>query len=179
MKRLIPLLVVLGICGPPAMAISFHESADVPTDLVGTTYLPWDVVRNDSGSYSLAMSHPPGTPVDALHQLCDGNWLMSVEVPTQLSFTEFEARDVIHFDGANYSAFFCGGQVGIPGGAVVDAAFLVGGDQGDLVLSFDVPTDLSSIGGNVYDPADLVRFTSTGAACFNWSVAVAPSFDAS
>jgi len=179
MKRLVLLLVVLGVAGPPWMAISFHESPDVPTDLVGLTYLPRDVVRNDSGTYSLAMSFPPSTPVDALHQMCSGDWLLSVEVPTQLVAVAAEARDVVRFDGINYSPFFCGGPVGIPGGSVVDAAFLVGGDQGDLVLSFDVPTDLSAIGGNVYDPADLVRFTSTGSACSNWSVAFVPFFDAS
>jgi hypothetical protein len=181
MKRLLPLLVVLGIAGLPALAISIYESPDVPTDLSFTTYLPWDIVRNDSGAYALALSLPAYTAVDALHQRCDGNWLLSVEAPTDLGAVTYEPRDVILFDGVStYSPFFCGGPVGIPDGVDVDAAFLTGGDGGDLVLSFDAPTDLSALGGTVYDPADLVRFAPMGPpGCASWTLVAAPLFDAS
>ena len=84
MKRLFLLLLTLGMLGPPAMAQSYYLSPDVPTSLGGTTYLPWDVVRNDAGSYSLTLSLPTHATVDSLHPMCSGNWLISVEVPTSL-----------------------------------------------------------------------------------------------
>jgi hypothetical protein len=171
MQRLIPLLVVLGLAGLPAGAVSFYESPDVPTDLPpGVTYLPWDIVRDDSGIYSLKFAHPVNTPVNSLHQFCTGDWLLSVEAPTDLGGVTYEPRDVISFDGVNYGLFFCGGPVGVPAGTDVDAAFILGPDTGDLVLSFDVPTDLSAIGGAVYDPADLVRFKKTAPGCAGWSI---------
>jgi hypothetical protein len=179
MKRLIPLLVVLGLAGSHMWAVSLYESPDVPTDLPpGTTYLPWDIVRDDSGTYSLHFTHPVNTPLNGLHQLCSGDWLLSVEAPTDLGGTTYDPRDVILFDGVNYGLFFCGGPIGVPAGTDVDAAFVLGPDTGDLVVSFDVPTDLSAIGGAVYDPADLVQFMRTGPGCAGWSI-VGPYFDAS
>ena len=170
MKRLLFLLAGLWVACSSAMAISFYFSPDVPTDLGGTTYLPWQIVRNDSGIYTLVLSLPSGTHIDSLYRRCDGKWLFSVEAPTDLGGTTYDPRDVILFDGINYSLFFCGGPIGISADANVDAAFMVGGDKGDIVLSFDVPVDLSAIGGAVYEPSDLVRFTRTGAGCIGWTV---------
>ena len=44
-----------------------------------------------------------------------------------------------------------------------------GDDNGDLILSFDIPTDLSAMGGGIYMPADMVRFQRTGPSCSNWT----------
>ncbi len=46
-------------------------------------------------------------------------------------------------------------------------------DDGNLVLGFDVPTD---IGGVTYMPSDLVELTSIGPECFDWTF-VARFFD--
>jgi len=179
MRRLLLLLGVLGLAALPAWAVSFYESPDVPTDdPSGVTYLPWEIVRYDSGIYSLKFAHPVNTPLDALHQFCTGDWLLSVEAPTDLGGIPYEPRDLIGFDGVNYGLVFCGGPIGVPSGSVVDAAFILGPDTGDLVVSFDVPTDLSAIGGADYEPADLVQFTRTGPACSNWAL-VGLFFDAS
>jgi hypothetical protein len=89
--------------------------------------------------------------------MCNGDWLFSVEVPTELppgSGTVFDPRDVIRYNGLAYTAFFVGASMGVPTGANLDALFLEGNDFSDLVVSFDVPTTL---GTPVYDPADLVR----------------------
>lgn len=164
MRRLLILLAGLWIACSSALGISFYISPDVPTDLAATTYLPWEIVRNDSGVYTLKLSLSSGTPLDALYQRCDGKWLISVEAPTDLGGTTYEGRDVILFDSASttYSLYFNGAGVGIPPSSDVDAAFMVGGDNGDLILSFDVPTDLSAIGGSIYEPSDLVKFTRFG-----------------
>jgi hypothetical protein len=183
MRRLIPLLIVLGITGPPALAASFYFCPDVPTDRAGTTYMPWNIVRNDSGAYSLALALPGSTATDSLHRMCSGDWLFSVEAAAELppgGGVFHEPRDVVRYDPALvvYSSFFCGALVGIPTGSDVDAAFLDGGDAADLILSFDVPTDLTAIGGGIYEPADLVRFKHTGAGCGGW-IPVGLYFDAS
>jgi hypothetical protein len=68
--------------------------------------------------------------------------------------------------------------VGTPPGSDIDAAFLIGGDNGDLVISFDVPTDLSGLGGANHDPSDLIQFTRTGPGCGNWAL-VGPFFTGS
>lgn len=172
MRRLIVLLVVLAMASLPALAISYYFVPDVPTDLGGVTYLPWQIVRNDSGVYSLRLMLPVDTPIDALHQMCNGDWLFSVEATTELppgSGAFFDPRDVIRYSPVpgTYVAFFGGAGAGIPDGFDVDGAFLVGNDSSPLVLSFDVPT---TVGGTTFDPADLVRYQAG---------AFAPYFDAS
>ena len=144
----------------PAPAASYFLTPDVPTDLAGTTYTPWQVVHQDSGVYAIELALPTGTPVGALHQMCSGAWLFSVEAPTELppgSGMVFDPRDVIRYDGTAYTLFFGGAAAGIPAGSRVDSLFLDGGDTADLVLGFDVPT---ALGAAVYEPADLVRFSS-------------------
>jgi len=177
MKRLIPLLVALGIAGLPALASSYYFSPDVPTDLAGNTYLPWQIVRNDSGTFNApaVLAQPPVTAIDSLHAMCSGKWLLSVEAPMDLPLgggVYYEPWDVIEFDppAGIYSLFFCGGPFGIPPGSDIDAAFLRGDDTADLVISFDVPTDLTGLGGALYQPSDLVQLQRTGAACNSWTI---------
>lgn len=147
----------------PVLAQSFYLTPDIPTDLGGTTFLPWEVVRHHSGVASSELLLPVGTPVDALHHMDGGDWLLSVASPTDLGGTVYQSEDVIRFDGANFSMFFDGSAEGVPPGAGVDSVFLDGGDGGDLVVGFDVPI---SIGSNItYEPADLVRFDG---ASFSW-----------
>ncbi|MBP7149739.1 MAG: hypothetical protein KBD01_19610, partial [Acidobacteria bacterium] len=122
-----------------------------------TIFLPWDTVRSGPGGYSRKLTLPPGTAIDGLHQMCNGDWLFSVEAPATLGAATYEPADVIRYSpvvGA-YSLYFGGAVAGVPAGSNVDALFLVSGDLSDLVLSFDVPT---TIGAVTYDPADLVRY---------------------
>ena len=168
-------LVASGLSMAPAEAASFYVAPDVPTDLGGTTYLPWEIVRNDSGAYSSLPLLPDGTPVDALHPMDEGDWLLSVEWPTDLGGTTYDPRDVVRFDGASYALFFDGDANGVPGSSNVDAAFLDGGDAGDLILSFDVPT---TIGGSTYEPADLVRFSGGAFSLFFDASAASPAVPA-
>ena len=140
MRKLLLLLAVLALAGLPAGAVSLYIVPDVPTDLAGTTYLPWDVVRYDAGVYSLGLALPPGTSVDALHRLPGGHWLFSVEAPTDLGGNTYQPSDVVRFDGLTYTLFFCGGPVGVPAGSDVDAVVLRDDNPGRLFVSFDVST---------------------------------------
>lgn len=149
------LLMTVLLAATSAGAQSFFFSADVPADLGGVTRLPWEVVRSDSGSYSSELVLPDGTPLDAVHRLDGGDWLLSVDSPTELGGMTWSSSDVIRFDGINFTPFFNGLSAGVPANSDVDAVFLDGGDTGALILSFDVMT---TIGANTYEPADLVTF---------------------
>ena len=73
MRKLVPLLIVLGVAVLPARAQTYYFSPDVPTDLAGATYLPWEVVRKDApGVYAVKLSLPFGAAVDSAHAMCSG-----------------------------------------------------------------------------------------------------------
>jgi len=188
MKRLTLLVILAAVLGPPVLAQpTLYVSPDVPTDPgLSVDVLPWEVVRHKAGLYGPPIPEwaLPGNPaIDALHKMDKPlNWLFSVETHNDLGGTlanPIDPRDVMRWDGTagGYSTFFCGAAVTppVPAGTDVDAVAIVGGDTGDLVVSFDVPTTL---GGATYDPADLVGFTHTAPGCSGWTL-TGPVFDAS
>lgn len=153
---------------------NFYLTPDAPADLSATTFLPWQVVRNVAGAYTPSLTLPPGTVIDALHRMDNGHWLLSVESQTTLGGVTALPSDVLElydFPGG-YVKRFDGVAGGVPPGANLDAIFLDGGDGGDLIMSFDVP---STIGGQTFEPADLVRFNgSSFSLYFDASAAVPP-----
>lgn len=171
-RRLLSIIVGLGVFASPVLAQSYFFSPDVPTDVGAATLLPWQIVRSDAAVYSVILTLPVNTPIDGLHAMDAGDWLISVEATTELppgSGTFFDPRDVLRTDGLLFADFFCGDLVGIPAGSNVDSVFNVGGDDsGELVIGFDVPTDLTGIGGGMHGPADLVLFKRVGPLCGNW-----------
>ena len=168
MRRFLMFLVTLGASASAAWTQpSYYEGPDVATALPagGTTFLPWDIVRNDVGVYSLPTSLPATTPVDALHRLGSGDWLVSVEVTTTLGGVDWDRRDVFLFTTAGTFVAFppYGGAVPlIPLGSNVDAAFLDPA-SGLPVVSFDAPTTLVGV---TYDPADLLIYFGGGFGLF-------------
>jgi len=149
----------------------YFLTPDSPTRLGGTTWEPHEVVRNDAGSFRLETALPAATPVDALHRMDSGDWLLSVSDPTNLGGVLYDPRDIVRYDGASFSLFFDGAAAGVPPGANVDAVFLDGGDAGDLVLSLDVPV---LIGASVFEPSDLVRFDGVAFSLFFDASAASP-----
>jgi hypothetical protein len=179
MKRTFTLLFALAITVTPAAAQTIFVSPDVPTDpSLGSFFGPWDVLAQSAGVIAAGpvMTVPGDPAVDALHRMDKtDNWLFSIEAPSDLAgslSTEAEPRDVIRNDAGNLTFFFCGGSVSpaIPLETNVDALYLDGGDSGELVVSFDVPTTLA---GTTYFPSDLVRFkpTSSPPSCSDWALA--------
>jgi hypothetical protein len=165
MKRLILLMALIALLGPPVLAQrTLYISPDVPTDDPGgsgTIFMPWDVLEYKGGAYTPfpILTFPQNTAVDAIHKMDrSGHWLFSVEAMTELPTgggVYYQPEDVILYDGSNYFLFFDGSSQGVPPGVNVDAAFLENDDYGDLIISFDVPT---TIGAMTYEPADLVRY---------------------
>ena len=167
-----------------------YVTPDVPTTetATGGTLLPWQIFRYESAgpSYTLELTVPGDPHIDGIHKMDEpGDWLLSIEAPNDLGGSlavAAEPRDVIHFDSraAAYGVFFCGGAAGIPVETNVDALYLEGGDAGNLIVSFDVPTELPPGSGTLYEPGDLVRFEpSGGLGCAAWVLSASnPAFDA-
>ena len=188
MKRHLIASVVLGLAGSLAQAATpLLISSDGPTTETATltTLREFQIYRYTvPAAYALTLTVAGSPQIDGVHKMdMAKHWLFSVESANNLAGmlggADADPRDVIRFDsGAGvYSFFFCGAAVGVPQGVNVDAVYLDGGDAGELILSFDVPT---TMGAFTFDPADLVRFRRTGVACGNWALMAAnPDFDAS
>lgn len=171
MKRSLTFLLVLAVSAP-ASAGTFYLTGDVPTDAGGSTRRPWEILRYDTGMYSVALTLPTGTAVRGMHRVEDGAWLFSVETPSPLGAVTYGPRDVVRFDGTAYSSYFCGRSLTatpIPDGSGIDAVYQDPANVFQLMVSFDVPTTL---GGVTYDPADIVRFQhNMPLNCSSWTVA--------
>ncbi len=166
--------VLIALVALPATAQTLYFSQDIPTDPLGFgNQMPWEVYSHTLGNYVNELSLPPNASVDAVHRMDrPGNWLFSLAHPSSLGgllVNVAQGHDVVRYDGpANaYSFFFCGAGVtpAIPRRSDIDAVYLEaasGGDSGDLIVSFDVPTE---IGATVYEPSDLVRYTKVGPGC--------------
>src|SRR5262249_16083393 len=101
MRQQLLVLNVVAIGTLSARDDSFYFSPEAPvTDPFGATtaiFSPWQVIRNDAGTYTLKLSLPADTSLDGAFQMCNGNWLLSVEAPTTLGGVDFDPRDVIRY----------------------------------------------------------------------------------
>src|SRR4030095_8123785 len=153
MRKLMACLAVAAVfavprAAPPPVVIV----PEVPTDDPGgggSTFLPADFIRYSAGLYTPVLTISGNPAVDAVERMDKpGNWLFSVEAASDLGGAlpgPAEPRDVIRRDSAaTYSLFFCGAGAGVPATSNVDAVYLEGGDTGNLIVSFDVPTTIGA-----------------------------------
>jgi hypothetical protein len=170
-----------------SIEVCVFGTVDVPTyeTFSNQRFLPNEVFKywDDPVYYQKVLVLPTDVHISGLQKLDAANtWLFSSETPTTAAgaFTApAEPRDIIKRDSAGVmTKFFCGGSVSgaVPLTSRIDALFVLGGDGGDLVVSFDVPT---VIGGAAFKPSDLVRYQRiAGGTCSSWQLAAAnPYFD--
>ena len=73
MKRHWLLVILLALtCVTVEAQTVYFESPDVATNLPEggqTIFVPWDIVKNDLGSYAVGTSLPAPAPLDAVHRL--------------------------------------------------------------------------------------------------------------
>ena len=155
MKQQLSTLVVLAaLAALPATAQTLYISQDVPTNPGPGNQMPWEVESHNLGNYVNQLALPGNPRIDAVHRMDQpGNWLVSLEHPSNLGGnlpSVALGRDVIQYDApaGAYSFFFCGGSVvgSVGRHTNVDAIYLeaaTGADNGDLIVSFDVPTEIA------------------------------------
>lgn len=146
---------------------AYYLAPDVPANLGGVDYLPWEIVLSSNAVYASFLLLGDDMTLQALHRLPSGDWLLVPATPVGSGVTAIEPRDVVRFDGVTSTLYFDGGAAGIPENVRIDA--LVLDTLGRLVLSFDVPVNL---GGVEYGQSDLVRFAG-GAFSLDWDAAAA------
>lgn len=163
-----------------SIEVCVFGSTDVPTQetFSNQTFLPNEVFKYwDSPTYyQKVLVLPTDVHISGIQKLdAADTWLFTSEVPTTgggALTIPAEPRDIVKRDGAGaLTKFFCGGSVNgaVPETSRIDAFFVLGGDQGDLIVSFDVPT---RIGAFTFKPSDLVRYQHTaGGTCASWQIA--------
>lgn len=156
-KSLLLLLTLIVVS--PVAARPYYVTPDVPTTAGPYTLLPWEIWHVNFGVYNSESVLASGSPINAVHKLDSGDWLLSVDSPTNLGGTVYGPEDVVLYDGVNFSLYFSGSAAGVPLGSNIDAVTLMDNDHGSLLVSFEVPT---TIGPDSFDPADLVRFVGGG-----------------
>ena len=145
----------------PLDSISLSPDVTAPIKLLAVD--DEDVVTDDFGAVGTLVDLgpiPAAADVDAYHALPGGDALFSLDTTTTLSTVTAGPADVIRYSAGSYTVEFSGAAAGVPDGVNIDALTV---SNGDLVMSFDVTTEL---GGVVYEDEDLVRFVSAGFSMF-------------
>jgi hypothetical protein len=166
--RAAALFVCILVSDPAAYAAttpldSLSFSPDVTTLAKGITVNDEDVLLDDFGTVGSLVnvgSLPAATDVDAYHALPGNAAFFSIDTTFTVPGVSARPSDVIRFSGGIYSIEFSAETAGVPAGVNVDALTL---DGGDLIMSFDVTTELA---GSVYQDEDLVRYDGANFSMF-------------
>ncbi len=192
LRRQIPLLVltltILASSAPGILAQKTQPTQFVTPDTTTFTIstgllLPWETKKHRAGTYGpgaeliLDDGATSSIKIDGLHKLDNpGQWLFTMATASDLDglLPELADRnDILRYDGASgFTKVFCGSTTTdpVPPRCNIDAVYLVGDDDSDIVVSFDQCG--ATIRGETYEAADLVQFTrSDPTDCNGWSVA--------
>ncbi len=143
-----------------SFSLSFAQvflSPDIPVTIGSATFEERDIIYYDASSFSLHLSGsdlgiPEGVNIDAF-AYSQGDILFSVDIPISLNGVTHTERDLILYDGTNFSKLLDGPAVGIPDAACIDAATVL--SDGSIVFSLDIPV---SLGGIDFKAHDLISY---------------------
>ena len=154
---------VLAIFASPAAA-QVEVSTDITVDTSAGVAADEDVVVDPDGAAAfIDLGTLPAAADLVAHSMTgDGDELFVLDVTSSLAGGIVATpRDVVRWDGNNYSLEFVGGDEGVPPGAQIDA---VGVDGDGLLLSFDTTIQVDGV---TAADEDLFRFES-GAWTLFW-----------
>jgi len=128
-------------------------STDIPVTIGTDSFEENDIIYYEPSGVSLHLSGsdlgiPDGVNIDAFG-FSGSNIFFSVDIPTTLNGVAYTERDLILYDGSNFSKLLDGPASGIPSGARIDAATLL--PDGMIVFSLDIPVSLRGIFFRVHD----------------------------
>ena len=149
--------------------LSFAEiflSPDIPITIGSDPFEERDVMYFRDSSFLPYISGsksgiPKGVNIDAFG-FFEGKIIFSVDIPTTLDGVAYTERDLILYDGANFSKLLDGSA--IPDGARIDAATVL--SDGSIVFSLDIPVTL---GGLSFKANDLIRYNGSFTLYFSGS----------
>lgn len=132
-------------------------STDIPVD---TEYYPYedrDIVYHEPAFFLFylpgqAMGISEGVNIDAF-DFYGSDILFSVDIPFNLDGKSYSERDIILYNGSNFSKIVNGADVGIPQGARIDAATVLA--DGKIIFSLDIPVKIGSL---TFKPIDLIIY---------------------
>lgn len=139
----------------------FSFAVDIPTNLDGNFYFQYQIIDHSTGTYSptfdgTSYGMGPLVNINACAKLLDdsGDWLFSIDVPfiDSVGGITYQTCDIIHFSQSSglFSLYLDGGTLGLTNDVNIDTIAIEG--TGDLIVSFDSPTTVSS---TTYQPYDL------------------------
>jgi len=128
-------------------------STDIPITVGSDSFEESDIIQYQSPNFLLYLSGltlgvPLGVNIDALGFSGD-DIIFSVDIPTTLDGETYTERDLILYDGSNFSKLLDGPAVGIPDGACIDAATVLADES--IVFSLDIPVVLGGIPFKAHD----------------------------
>ena len=142
-------------------AFAFSESGilfsvDVPITLDSETYTCRDLISYGAGVFSKLLDGeaegiPQGACIDAATVLEDESIVFSLDILVSIGGTDYQANDLIRWNGVSFSSYFDGSDNGIPDGADIDGAYVVVdadedgiGIDGDILISLDILVELDN-----------------------------------
>lgn len=167
-KKVVYLFFFVAILIVPAFSLSFAQvllSTDIQATIGSTTFEERDIIYYDASSFSLHLSGsdlriPDGVNIDAFGY-SEGDILFSVDIPISLNGVAYTERDLILYDGTNFSKLLDGSAIGIPEGARIDAATVLSG--GNIVFSSDIPVSLEGIS---FKANDLIVYDGSSSSIY-------------
>ena len=141
-------------------------STDIPITIGSNFFEERDIVQYDPPNFSLYLSSeaalgiPLGVNIDALGFL-GSDIFFSVDIPTAINGVNYDGRDLILYEGSDFSKLLEGSSLGIPNTACIDAATVL--EDGSIIFSLDIPVTLEGIS---FQPNDLVRYDGSSLSLY-------------
>ncbi|RLC04629.1 MAG: hypothetical protein DRH34_03735 [Deltaproteobacteria bacterium] len=132
-------------------------STDIPVDTEYHSYEDRDVAYYEPSFFRFylsgqAMGISEGLNIDAF-DFYGNDILFSVDIPLNLDGKSYSERDIILYNGINFSKLINGADVGIPQGARIDAATVL--PDGKIIFSLDIPVVIDNL---TFKPTDLIIY---------------------
>ncbi len=161
-SKIVPLLflgttLLLLIANVSLSHAALFLSTDIPVTIGGNSFAERDIVYYEPAGFSLylsgsALEIPKGGNINAFG-FFGSNIFFAVDVPTTLGGVDCTERDLIRYDGTNFSKLLDGSAIGIPDGAHINAATQL--SNGSIIFSLDIP---ASIEGLSIKANDLIKY---------------------
>jgi hypothetical protein len=160
MAFLLFLGVILTNTAPSISHAQLFLSPDIPITVGSDSFEERDVLQYQPPNFSLYLSGSSlgillGVNIDSIGFSGD-DILFSVDIPTTLDGDTYTGRDLILYDGSNFSKLLDGPTIGIPDGARIDAATVLADES--IVFSLDIPV---SLGGIPFKAHDLIIYAGS------------------